>query len=245
MLKLFSFLFILVILFTGTAAQDTQTVESQPVEVAAADSLALKGDYYALPGDTPHAAVLLMHQLGSHRRSWSDLIPALLDAGYNVLTVDLRGHGETGGKVDWTAAQTDTRTWLSWLRQQPGVRAAAISIIGASIGSNLALVGCAADEQCVTAIALSPGLDYFGVKTDTAVTEGLRKRSALLVAAQADGQSSNGIKELVAAAKGDIGVRLYAGAAHGTTMLQSRKLQTGLITLIIDWLNEHTPPSES
>ena len=36
-------------------------------------------------------AVLLMHQHNGRRRNWNPLIPALLDAGYVALAVDLVG----------------------------------------------------------------------------------------------------------------------------------------------------------
>jgi dipeptidyl aminopeptidase/acylaminoacyl peptidase len=123
------------VLFPAQAQEATEeAVTPQAVEVEAADGLLLRGDYYA-PAAENAPAVLLLHQLGSSRVSWSPLIPALLDEGYTVLAVDLRGHGETGGTSDWTAAVSDVETWLDWLRAQPGVRADAVSIIGASIGS--------------------------------------------------------------------------------------------------------------
>src|SRR5690349_21334777 len=147
-------------------AQDAPAPTPEAAEVTAEDGLALKGDLYR-PATIPEEGartLLLMHQYQSSRRGYTNVIPQFVEEGYIVLVVDLRGHGETGGKNDWVAAQADTQTWLAWLREQEGVRDNAIAIIGASIGSNLALVGCAQDELCVTAIALSPGLDYFGVK---------------------------------------------------------------------------------
>ncbi|HEX2908944.1 MAG TPA: alpha/beta fold hydrolase [Phototrophicaceae bacterium] len=241
MLKVLSLFVVLALLVSGAAAQDTPAIAPQGIEIEAADDLILVGDFYVQPDESAHPTIFLMHQLNSNRHSWSTLIPALLEAGYNVLAIDLRGHGDTKGAKDWPAATVDVQTWLDWLREQPNVQGDSIAIIGASIGSNLALVGCANDETCVTAIALSPGLDYFGVKPETAITDGLRKRSALLVAAQSDMESANGVKQMAAAAKGDIGLRLYPGASHGTSLLSSAKTATSLTTLILDWLNEHLP----
>ena len=39
--------------------------------------------------------VLLVHGLGSSRRRWSVLVPALAEAGYRALRLDLRGFGES------------------------------------------------------------------------------------------------------------------------------------------------------
>lgn len=239
-------IFIAVLLMTTggyIAAQDTPS-ETQLVEITASDDLILVGDYYTAADEGAKPAVLLMHMNNSQRSSWDDLIPALTEAGYNVLNVDLRGHGDTGGKKDWPLAITDVQTWLDWLRTQPDVRPDAVSIIGASIGSNLALVGCANDADCVTAIALSPGTDYFGVRPKDFVVDGLKDRSALLVASQKDGQSVEGVRQMVVLARGEIGVQLYAGGLHGTEILSASRFKERLTNLIVNWLNDHTPQAE-
>jgi pimeloyl-ACP methyl ester carboxylesterase len=171
-LRILTFCFFLSVF--ASRAQDTVLAEPQRVEVAAEDGLMLVGDFYALATDTDVElpTVLLMHQNQSNRQSWEPLIGPLLEAGFNVLTVDLRAHGETGGARDWEAALEDVQTWLDWLREQPTVRDSGIATVGASIGSNLALVGCANDPTCVTAIALSPGVDYFGIQKHLAVCHG-------------------------------------------------------------------------
>jgi len=123
------------------------------------------------------------------------------------------------------------------------VRDDAIAIIGGSIGSNLALVGCANDPDCTTAIALSPGLDYFGVTTETSVTNGLSKRSVLLVAAQRDTYSANSVKQMVSSATGDVGARIFKGNRHGTSLLLGDTSEA-TTTLILAWLDEHTPEAD-
>jgi pimeloyl-ACP methyl ester carboxylesterase len=222
------------------AAQDAPM--PQAVQVEASDRLTLVGDYYVSPSELgARPAVLLMHMYGSGRASWTPVIPALLEAGYDVLAVDLRGHGDTGGAEDWELAVGDVQVWLDWLRAQPGVRAEAVSTMGASVGSNLALIGCANDAQCVTAIALSPGLNFFGVQPETSVSEGLKDRSALLLATQADMESSEAVRQMVMTAQGEIGARIWPGATHGTDMFVSPKMRNRLIPIIVGWLDEHQP----
>jgi pimeloyl-ACP methyl ester carboxylesterase len=226
------------------AAQNVSSPEAQPVQVTASDGLTLIGDFYHVANDTnqPQPAVLLLHIIGSDRHSWTPLIPSLLDAGYAVLAVDLRGQGDTGGEINWGAATTDVQTWLDWLRDQPDVRRDAVSIIGASIGANLALIGCSNDDPCVTAIALSPGLVYYSLKPNINL---LNKRSALLLASQNDLYPADSVKQMVSLANGDIGARIYPGTAHGTHLFEgSDKMRQGLITTIITWLDEHTPDED-
>ncbi len=100
-------------------AQDASTPTAPTpvrVEVQAADGLTLVGDLYNAELDVQTPAVLLMHMYGGRRTDWRALIPALTGAGYRVIAVDLRGHGETGGSNDWQAAVGDVQTWLDWMR---------------------------------------------------------------------------------------------------------------------------------
>ena len=228
-------------------AQDDDSLyaDAEPVEVelTTEDELTLIGDYWAqLPEMTPESgapAVLLLHMLGGNRGAWEPMVVPLLDAGFAVLAVDMRGHGATRGSQDWTLAESDHQLWLDWLREQEGVRADSVSIIGASIGSNMALIGCANDADCVTAVALSPGLDYRGVQPAVAVTEGLAERSALLIGARGDGTVVSDMLAMADDASGEIGLRIYRGRAHGTNMFSINDYD--VIPVVIDWLIEHLP----
>ena len=233
--RILVFLTCLLFATTSLLAQENAP---QRVELAAADGLTLVGDYYPVQaGSAP--AVLLLHMYGSSRRSWSPFIPALTGAGYNALAVDLRGHGETGGRNDWTAAQDDLLRWVDWLNTQPGVQTDHLAIIGASIGANLALVTCAAESACQTVAALSPGLDYFNGKPQSAVEEGLSQRSALLVASQLDRPSGQDVRTMLVNARGDPELRLYSGAAHGTNLFLTKS--ESVTTLLLGWLAEYLP----
>jgi pimeloyl-ACP methyl ester carboxylesterase len=235
-----STILMVVVIALTAAAQDAPA--PQTVQVQASDGLTLVGDYFvSLSEAEARPAVLLMHMYGSERGSWKPLIPALLETGYDVLAVDLRGHGETGGDEDWELAISDVQVWLDWLRGQPGVRAEAIATIGASVGSNLALVGCANDAQCVTAIALSPGLNFYDVQPEASVSEGLKDRSALLLATKADRESAEAVRQMVMTAQGEIGARIWVGENHGTNMLISPKMRNQVISMIVSWLDEHQP----
>jgi pimeloyl-ACP methyl ester carboxylesterase len=240
----FAMCFVVVLAINSMTAQNSTLPEPEIVRTDATDGLKLIGDYYSFstPSGESKPAVLLLHIIGSNRHSWLPLIPSLLDAGYSVLSVDLRGFGDTGGDIDWRVATTDGQTWLDWLRARPEVRSNSISIIGASIGANLALIGCANDTDCVTAIALSPGLVYYSLKPDI---NQLNKRSALLIASQNDLYPADSVKQMVSSASGDIGARIYAGTAHGTHLFEgSGNMREGLITVIISWLDEHTPDKD-
>lgn len=199
------------------------------VTITASDGLELIGDFYMPDGATD--AVLLLHMLGSQRSAWEPLVPALVNAEMAVLAIDMRGHGDTGGQQEWDLAEEDVKLLVDWLRNQGDIDN--VAIVGASIGSNLALRGAANDENVVTAVALSPGLDYRGVTTDDAIMA--TTQPALLVASRGDSYSANSVMDLFAASNGEIQVRLYAGRAHGTSIFGA---EDGLVDLIVMWLTE-------
>jgi pimeloyl-ACP methyl ester carboxylesterase len=226
-------------------AQDEELPVPERVELEAADGLVLVGDYYAAAdaeGELP--TVLLLHMLSSNRAAWATLIPPLLENGYNVLAVDQRGHGETGGSRDWPTAVTDVEVWLNWLLEQPSVKDDSLAIIGGSMGAVTAMASCAAYESCATVIALSPVIHP--VLDVEAIADGLRERSALVISSQNDRAAADALRALVASAKGEIAAQLFTGSTHGTDYLNrrnptSRERVTGMI---LEWLDGHLGGTE-
>lgn len=238
---------LLVLSWPASAQDDGDTPPTLPpilVNIEAEDGLVLVGDYYypagEFDGDTM-PAVILLHMLNSNRSKWEPLIPILVnDYGMAVLNMDMRGHGETGGSQDWTAAEADVQTIVDWLREVDYVNPNAISIVGASIGSNLALRGWANDETILTAVALSPGLDYRGVTTQDAVATG-SDRAVMLVAARQDTASALAVTTLFTETTADVQVRLYSGRLHGTQLLDDENIASELSHNIGLWLMAQLP----
>src|SRR5262249_42163007 len=182
----------------GDIAQATprpQPLPGENVEIQMADGLKIKGSFYPNLGETKAPAALLLHQLGDNRNEWAVFANPLADKGYAILAVDMRGFGKTGGKQDWTMAESDAAALMAWLRKQPGVDPAHVVIMGASIGGNLALRECARDPACHAVMALSPALSYVGVDTKFAV-EKMENKSVFLAASQLDEASAFAVKAL-------------------------------------------------
>lgn len=221
---------LVVLMMTSIAfARQADLPDPTPVSITAGEEAVLVGDFYATADTAP--AVLLLHMDRGSRSQWVGILPDLLTAGYNVLAVDLRAMGESGGDRDFVLAQEDTLLWLAWMREQPSVDPERIATIGASIGSTLALLGCTADEQCAGTVLLSPGVSYFGVETVPAM-EDLGNRPALIAASRRDSQSAADTITLAETARGDVSVQLYTGAAHGTMMFVEPTLIPSIMQLL-------------
>lgn len=233
-------IFLLMFLAFPVMAQ-SDDMDTELIEIAASDDLTLVGDLYRPDEMDDNApAILLMHMLNSQRSAYDPLIPYLLDAGYIVLNVDLRGHGDTGGFADWDLALEDVQAWFDWLREQDGVDASRVATIGASIGSNVALLACGNDADCVTAVALSPGENYRNVEPVSAISEGL---NAFLIAAHNDSYSADSVRTFLNESTGFVNVRLYTGSAHGTRLFDN-SLES-VANAIVDWLDEQLADVEA
>jgi len=116
-----------------------------------------------------------------------------------------------------------------------GVDGTRVAAVGASIGANLALIGCSTSDFCGTAVLLSPGLDYRGVTTEAAMTQ-MGERPVLLVASEEDTYSAQSSRTLADAAQGVHELMMYSGAGHGTRMFRA---QPDLVDAILNWLNTH------
>jgi hypothetical protein len=126
---------------THATEQATQPPAARVVDLKASDGTILKASYFAAA--KPGPGVLLFHQSNRDRKSWEDLAGQLAAAGINTLTVDNRGHAESGGKYDnWTdpdheAAKqyqvSDLDVAFHYLVSQPGVKRDVIGAGGAGL----------------------------------------------------------------------------------------------------------------
>lgn len=234
-LRLALFVLVLSICFSVSAQTNPPTIEPERVTVTAADGLVMVGDFYRLPGD-PRPAVMLLHGSTSRRQEWNHFVQPLLDAGYHVLNVDLRGHGETGGVRNLGTMIEDVQFWLDWLKAQPDVQPDALAMIGSSMGTVPALGGCAPDPACRTAVLASPG--DFPLLTD-AVYEQLEDRSVLFLAGRFDSVLYD-TRRMFERTTGEAALHIYHSGVHGSALFLSRSPHRDSATrLVLDWLNDH------
>ncbi len=214
-------------------AQAFPAGEVKPVEITTADSVTLTGTFYVSP-NTGSPAVAMLHMVGGQRGDWDTLARQLQAAGYNVLTLDLRGHGGSQGQREWSKMSQDAAAAYTWLASRPEVNANRIGFIGASIGANLSLNLAAGQPGVKTLVLLSPGLDFEGIKTEGPL-QAYGPRPVLLIASAEDKESADAVATLDKLALGKHTLKIYDGQGHGTRMLGR---QNGIEELILDWLKE-------
>lgn len=187
--------------------------------------------------------VVFAHMMPATKESWNKLAKRFAQEGFMSIAIDLRGHGESSGGPQGYQKFTDEEHQKSILDIDAaakflfskGMLPEKLSLIGASIGANLALKYIVDHHDIKTAVLLSAGLNYRGIMTEPlahALSSGQR---VLLVSAEDDGRNAEENKELYASFPETIEhkIQIFPHAGHGTTILEN---QPELIEEILDFV---------
>ncbi len=188
----------------------------QTLKINTTDGWLIAASYYDSPSEK---GLILMHMLAKNRHTFDDYAETLA-ADYKVLSIDFRGHGDSDGEyLDLTEADfkdmiNDVEIAAWYLKEKQGVAEKDISLAGASIGANIALMY--ASKHPVDKLALiSPGSRLRGIDIGR-----LNYPKPMFVqVAQYDAYSSISVDELELNWD-KARVLKYNSAAHGTELLQ-------------------------
>jgi dienelactone hydrolase len=159
-------------LLIGVDVGAQQAGAPRVVDLTAADGMNLKATYFA--AGRPGPGVLLLHQCNRQRKVWDELAKQMAASGLNVLTVDFRGFGESGGtpldkltpeeatKVFEEKFPGDVDTAFQYLMSQPGVHRDMVGAGGASCGVNQAVQLARRHAEVKSLVLLSEGTDKDG-----------------------------------------------------------------------------------
>ena len=227
------------VLCFGASCAAQEVPAPRVVDLKAADGTKLKATYFAAA--KPGPGVLLLHQCNQQRKNWDDLAGRLAGTGINVLTLDYRGYGESGGTPYKDLAQDEvtkvvTEKWpgdvdtaFSYLVAQPGVTRGTVGAGGASCGVNQSIQLARRHPEVKSLVLLSGNTDRDG--------RGFLRRSEklpmMLGAADDDGAAVEVMQWLfeLSMNPGSKFVH-YTSGGHGTEMFAAHKELPGTI---VDW----------
>ena len=111
----------------------------EPVRVNAPDGKILRGTYIENRRDS-HKTVILIHGLYQNRTMCLPYMDEYRRLGYNILLIDLRGHGESeGDHTEWGISEVDDLLmWCQWLQNRDPQMT--IGLHGISLGAAMALL---------------------------------------------------------------------------------------------------------
>jgi dienelactone hydrolase len=124
----------------------------EPVALQGSDGVTLRGWY--VPSRN-RAAVVALHGTGSNRTGVAAHARMLVRHGYGVLAVDLRGHGQSGGRstsVPWKL-DDDLDAAVVWLSRRGDVDRRRIAALGVSLGAEVALQAAARRDDVRAVVA--------------------------------------------------------------------------------------------
>jgi dienelactone hydrolase len=160
---------------TANASRASNAAGGDKVNFKSEDKQALTASYWA-PKDTKGSApgAVLVHDAGASRADMNEIAERLVKQGFAVVALDLRGHGESAGNNAWSAltdadkqktwpfALRDVKAAVTWLRDQPGVHASNVSLVGDRAGCTLAVRYASRDENVRSIVLLDPQVEQFG-----------------------------------------------------------------------------------
>ncbi len=136
----------------GSATPATYGLAYQNVGFRTSDGMRLSG-WYIPPRNG--AALVVLPGSGSNRTAVLGQAAVLARHGYGVLLADPRGQGLSGGHAmdfGWWGGR-DIAAAVSFLGQQPGVKAGKIAVLGESMGGEQALAAAGADPRIRAVVA--------------------------------------------------------------------------------------------
>ena len=102
-------------------------------------------------------AVLVMHGWGANSALMWPVVPPLHAAGFAVLLIDARCHGNSDDEAFTSMPRfaEDIAAGLAWLRLQPGIAPDRIALMGHSVGAGAALLHAAHHHDVRAVVSLS------------------------------------------------------------------------------------------
>jgi len=220
------------------------TVVAEQVVLETSDNVKIYGTFYEADQNAP--GVILLHMMNRSRKDWGNFIFDLAEKGFSVLTIDLRGHGQSIEKTDGTKLFHGTFSKAEFKDMVKDVDAAIkflhlkkidrkrIAIVGASIGANVAINYAADNPGAIKGVTLlSPGLNYRDVKC----TQAMEKYTGpvFIAASRGDKYAYKSFLSLSQINKPRIKTEISEGSYHGTNLFIGIK---GFEQQIADWLEK-------
>ena len=216
------------------------------------------------PAESPKGWIVFSHMMPATKESWIDLAERLQSGGYDSVAIDLRGHGESVlMKVDGSDLPKlnyrnfsdmehqksifDLEAVADFLIKEQKAKPGKIFFVGASIGANLSLRYISEHPEFKTAVLLSPGLDYRGIKTEMMVKKlsagggsasgGKAGQKVFFVSAKDDGGNAKENQKLYDLTPPGVEkqIKIYETGGHGTDIL---KTQPNLAKEIKDFIDD-------
>jgi dienelactone hydrolase len=227
----------------------------QSVGFKTSDELSIRADFYPARANGQLApAAILIHDAGGTRAQLGDLASRMQRQGFAVLALDLRGHGDSGGRATdwrelddagrktlWAFATRDVEAAAQWMRGQKGIHTTNLSMIGVGAGCALAVRHAARDEnvRCVALLAPNPADYGYDVAAELFDLEGLP--TLVMTPRGASNETERMVENANAKNGGTPYIEVEFSGSKVETVLQDKRMPT----VVAKWLKDRATPQRS
>ena len=175
---LFFFIFAFSFFPANAAKKKKAPATKHKIEFVTKDKFILSGDLYFAQKTSDKPLVVLLHSFGLNAYSWKTLAQALRLQDYNVLAMDLRGHGRSVyteslklksrykfSQSDWQKLPNDVIESIAYVKANyPKINCNDVIIVGADLGASAGiLAGKLMKKEPVKFVMISPMLNFKGL----------------------------------------------------------------------------------
>ncbi len=248
-LIIYSLTLFLLLLNTVSAAEKFVTSDYK-VQTEDGFSICATLKYPKVKNKKEFSTVVLLHSLGYNSDWWEDLPQSLLNEGYAVVTIDLRGHGKSIynsklNRTSWKALTNkafkkypdDVITVLNYIKTENRRHFFDNwGFVGSDIGAATSvLVANKIEYKPKTIVMLSPVVNAKGLYTPVAVAE-LNNIDILSISGTTDYEGENSQEYLKKFAQSTFMTYISESKSNGTLILKNDKSVT---PLIVKWFESY------
>lgn len=240
------FLSLIILAYYFLKFNNQKMEKMEKVSLITKDGVTIVGNYY--PKEEAKFAGILIHQRPKTKESFNELAQILNNQGYAVVSIDLRGHGESNqsvfGKLDYTqfSEEEEKKSILdieaaSNFLKNKGFSKEKQFLIGASIGANLSFQFLSEYPEIKAVVLLSPGKNYRGVDLELYKKEDLGNK--ILVISSLDDQPAVEGGRLLKTWYPELTYIELSQGGHGTDMFSNNpNLKEKVINFLLEKLAE-------
>ena len=243
----------LFLFFINNTVFAAEKIVKKDLKVVAQDGFALHAvfEYPNIKGQKSFSTVVLLHSLGYSSEWWETLPQKLLDKGYAVLMIDLRGNGNsvynaTLTRVSWKSMTNkayakypdDVIQVIEYVKKENARKAFFNNwaVVGSDIGASTAILSSSKiKEKPKTLVLLSPVVKTKGLFVPVKLAE-LGKVDIFSISGTNDLDSQNAQDYLSKFAQAEF--TTYTSPANSTGMLLLKN-DPELSTLIAEWIHQY------
>ncbi|TNE84656.1 MAG: alpha/beta fold hydrolase [Deltaproteobacteria bacterium] len=200
------------------------------VSIKSADGTSLKAQHQG----AGEKGVVLVHGKNRSAQDFEYLRGRLASQGFQVLALDLRGHGASGSNPSdeaWAEMDRDVCAAAEYL----GKRGSKVTtVVGAEFGGATTIHAAADCDAIHRLVLLSPDLSKSGDVTVGASLEAMGEKPMLVIYDPEEMSQNRSAGFIEAKAQGKVDVTIAAGAGAGVKMLNR---DAGIEGTILSWLN--------